>query len=210
MTTNERWEALHQRICAKEQAQPGRADVLLDAPSSLAILHAERVVSAGGMQEAGRRRGQKRTAPSRYTGNSTASWPQPQWNAHATACEAGLHRASLACDSQHKWLRRTGPDAQGAGEQQLRDEEVQAASEELAELERGGLRITRVLSASRVRPGRHDPLLPQPQESPWEPRLNGPAARNAAGHQLDDDGAQAALQELAELERCGLRVSWPS
>ena len=204
LTTNERWEALHQRICAKEQAQPGRADVLLDAPSSLAILHAERVVSAGGMQEAGQRRGQKRTAPSRYTGNSTASWPQPQWNAHATACEAGLHQASLGCDSQHKWLRRTGPDAQGAGEQQLRDEEVQSDTEavrrDLEELQASGLQVRwprcqplcRSAGGGSKGPARHA----QPRASPCSPQPGRPVKADDA----------ALNEELDELERSGLKV----
>jgi hypothetical protein len=120
------------------------------------------------------------------------------------ACEAGLHQASLGFDSQHKWLRRTGQDAQGAGEQQLRDEEVQSDTEavrrDLEELQASGLQVRwprcqplcRSAGGGSKGPDRHA----QPRASPCSPQPGRPVKADDAA--LDE--------ELDELERSGLKV----
>ena len=91
------------------------------------------------------------------------------------------------------------------------EDRAQTALQELMELERAGLRVTWPAAAdvpfSRVSGMAANTLKPPTLHG--QPHLSPQSVHGAAGEHVPFDEMQAAVQELAELERSGLRVTWP-
>ena len=116
---HQQWEALRQRVCARELAQQHRVPVAADAPSSLAKLLEEQTVGVGGNHGARQPCKRRKPAAARQEGGR-AIWPmtQPWTVADVTACEGGNCQGSLACEPGSKRQKLTSPAAQGASDQQ--------------------------------------------------------------------------------------------